>query len=77
MRVDACAVYQDGRAGYVNVGEAEVFDGGDAFVAGDGVFAHEAGVEDVETEEAAGGAGDLEVVCGDVFDEGAAARGGI
>jgi hypothetical protein len=30
--------------------EAKVFDGGDAFVARNGIFAHEAGVEDVEAE---------------------------
>ena len=46
-------------------------------VAGDGVFAHEAGVEDVEAEEAAGGAGDVEVGGGDVFDEGSAAGAGL
>src|SRR5277367_1999812 len=75
--MDAGAVDEDGDVGDVDVGEAEVFDGGDTFVAGDRVFAHEAGVEDVEAEEAAGGAGDLEVGGGDVFDEGAAARAGL
>ena len=75
--VDAGAVDEDGDVVDFDVGEAEVFDGGDAFVAGDGVFAHEAGVEDVEAEEAADGAGDVEVVAGDVFDEGAAAGAGF
>ncbi len=73
-RVDAGAVDEYGDVGDFDVGEAKVFDGGNACVAGDGVFAHEAGVEDVEAEEAASGAGDFEVGGGDVFDEGAAAR---
>ena len=38
--VDAGAVDEDGDVGDVDVGEAEIFDSGDAFVAGDGVFAH-------------------------------------
>src|SRR5277367_4100276 len=75
--MDAGAVDEDGDVGDVDVGEAEVFDGGDTFVAGDRVFAHEAGVEDIEAEEAAGGAGDVEVVAGDVFDEGSAAGAGL
>ena len=41
-RVDAGAVNEDRDVGDVDVGEAKVFDGGDPFVAGDGVFAHEA-----------------------------------
>jgi hypothetical protein len=71
VRVDAGAVDEDGDAVDFDVGEAEFFHGGDALVAGDGV-SHETGVEDVETEEAADVAGDVEVVAGDVLDESAA-----
>ena len=53
VRVDGGAVDEDGDVVDFDVGEAEVLDGRDAIVAGDGIFAHEAGVEDVEAEEAA------------------------
>jgi len=75
--VDAGAVDKDGDVVDLDVGEAEFFDSGDALVAGDGVLAHEAGVEDVEAEKAADVAGGLEVVAGDVFNEGAAAGAGF
>ena len=47
--MDAGAIDERGSVGDFDVGKVEVFDGGDTVVAGDGVFAHEAGVEDVET----------------------------
>src|SRR5271154_5060596 len=57
VRVNAGAVDEDGGVVDFDVGEAEIFDGGDAFVAGDGVFAGDAGGEDVEAKEAADVAG--------------------
>ena len=75
--MDACAVDERGDVGNFDVGEAKVLDGGNAFVAGDRVFAHEAGVENVEAEEATGSAGDFEVVGGNVFDESPAAGAGF
>ena len=62
----------------VDVGEAEVFDGGDAFVAGDGVFAHEMPeLRMLRRRKPPTFAGDVEIVAGDVFDEGAAAGAGF
>ena len=75
--MDAGAVDEDGDVVDFDVGEDEFFDSGDAIVAGNGIFAYEAGVEDVEAEEAADVRGDVEVVAGDVFDESAAAGAGL
>jgi hypothetical protein len=77
VRVDAGSVDEDGDVVDLDVGEAEFFDVGIPSSPGDGVFAHEAGVEYVEAKEAADVAGDFEVVAGDVFDEGAAAGAGF
>ncbi len=77
VRMDTCAVDEDGYVGDLDVGETEVLMVGMPSSPGTGSSPMRPEFEDVEAEEAAGGAGDFEVGGGDVFDEGSAAGSGL
>jgi len=71
--MNASSIHQHGIVGDPDVGEAEVADGRDAFIAGDRELIRPATVEDVEAKKSLLRAKHIEIVHGDILDKRATA----